>query len=193
MSKIKIPNAEIESLLTGKNCAYPKYTTQLMNLANQNAQGTRPRIVGQMSELIQEFIGSSFEEWDSWYKTKYPNGIDTATDKVFEMIQQLKQAVEKIDKELVKQWITDLVIAKTFSGLKFQEIILKKVSLSKGTSYRLATKKEESIGIDGYIGETPVSIKPVTYKTMMALSENIESHIIFYEKKKYGITIEFSF
>jgi hypothetical protein len=32
--------------------SFPKYTTKLMNLANQNAQGTRPQIVGQMSELI---------------------------------------------------------------------------------------------------------------------------------------------
>ncbi len=36
---------------------FPKYTTQLMNLANQNSQGTRPKVVGQMSDLIQEFDG----------------------------------------------------------------------------------------------------------------------------------------
>jgi len=35
--KIKIPNAEVQHLLTEKAVSFPKYTTQLMNLANSNA------------------------------------------------------------------------------------------------------------------------------------------------------------
>ena len=46
---------------------FPKYTTQIINIANQNAQGTRPSVVGQMSELIQEFSGKSIAEWKKWY------------------------------------------------------------------------------------------------------------------------------
>jgi hypothetical protein len=42
---------------------------QLLNLANQNAQGTRPKIVGQMSELIEQFGGKSLDEWERWYLT----------------------------------------------------------------------------------------------------------------------------
>ncbi len=42
--KIKIPNAEVQHLLTEKEINFPKYTTQLMNLANSNAQGTRPKL-----------------------------------------------------------------------------------------------------------------------------------------------------
>jgi hypothetical protein len=49
-----ISNVEILSDVVGEEPEFPKYTTQLMNLANQNAQGTRPRVVGQMSELIKE-------------------------------------------------------------------------------------------------------------------------------------------
>ena len=33
--KIKIPNTEIQELLSGKGYEYPKYSTQIMNLANQ--------------------------------------------------------------------------------------------------------------------------------------------------------------
>lgn len=83
--KIKIPNAEIQGLLSGKGYEYPKYSTQIMNLANQNAQGTRPRIVGQMSELIQEFGSGSMNEWESWYLNRYPDAIDLATERVFNM------------------------------------------------------------------------------------------------------------
>ena len=55
--KLRITNQELAADLSGCALAFPKYTTQLMNLANQNAQGTRPSVVGQMSELIQEFKG----------------------------------------------------------------------------------------------------------------------------------------
>lgn len=33
--KIKIPNTEIQELLSGKGYEYPKYSTQIMNLANK--------------------------------------------------------------------------------------------------------------------------------------------------------------
>lgn len=45
------------------------------------------------------------------------------------MVELLKDAIIKIDKETVREWIEELIVVKTFSGLKFQEAILKKVSL----------------------------------------------------------------
>ena len=57
----------------------------------------------------------------------------------------------------------------------------------------MATPQEESKGIDGFIGDIPVSIKPITYKTMSRLQENIEVRIIYYEKLKDGIRVEYDF
>ena len=191
--KIKIPNAEVQHLLTEKEISFPKYTTQLMNLANSNAQGTRPKIVGQMSDLIQEFDGKTFEEWATWYQERYPHAIEKATDKVFEMVESFKKSIELIDKKLISEWVEDLVLKKTFAGLNFQEAILKKVAESKKTTYKFSTKEEESKGIDGYINTLPVSIKPITYKTQNHLLENINVNMIFYNKKKDSLTIEFDF
>lgn len=191
--KIKIPNAEVQHLLIEKEISFPKYTTQLMNLANSNAQGTRPKIVGQMSDLIQEFEGKTFEEWAIWYQGRYPDAIEDATDKVFEMVESFKKSIELIDKKLISEWVEDLVLNKTFAGLNFQEAILKKVAESKKTTYRFSTKEEESKGIDGYIDTLPVSIKPITYKTQNHLVENISADMIFYDKKKDCIIIEFDF
>jgi len=55
-----------------------------------------------------------------------------------------------------------LVLVKTFIGLKFQEAILKKVASIMGKTYRLTKPEEEAKGIDGFIGDIPVSIKPST-------------------------------
>ena len=123
---------------------------------------------------------------------KYPNAINKATDKIMPMIENFKEAINKIDKEIVKKWVDDLVIDKTFIGLKFQEAILKRIAKMKNKSYRLSTPQEESKGVDGFIGELPVSIKPITYKIKDMLNEQIEVKIIFYEKKKDGINVDAS-
>ena len=64
--KIKLSNDEIhEYVIKAVTLDFPKYTTQLMNLANQNSQATRPKNVGRMTDLIQEFPGRTFDEWGS--------------------------------------------------------------------------------------------------------------------------------
>lgn len=61
LKKIKLKNSEIEQLSNAFHFDFPKYTTQIINLVNSNAQGTRPDVVGQMSELIQEFNGDTLQ------------------------------------------------------------------------------------------------------------------------------------
>lgn len=114
-----------------------------------------------------------------------------ATEKVVKMIGSFKGAMDEIDKDLVERWVRDLVIVKTFVGLKFQEAILRKVVEKKGCNFRIANPREESKGIGGFLDETPISIKPTTYKAKAGLQETIKSKIIFYEKKKNGIEITF--
>lgn len=189
--KVKIKNVEIQESITGKKITFPKYTTQLMNLANSNSQATRPRNVGQLSDLIQEFGGNNIEDWEIFYKNKFPNAINIASIKIYEMCLNFGSN-PLITNELVKIWVEDLIISKTFIGLKFQEAILSKIAKLKKSAYRLATKNEESQNIDGVIGDIFVSIKPISYKSKI-LSEDISIPIIFYSKKKDGISIEFDF
>lgn len=189
--KVKITIEEIRKYLDIETPEFPKYVAPLINLANQYAQGTRPRVVGQMSELIQEFEGKTLSEWEEWYLKKKPDAIKNATEKILQKLKELKNALNKIDKEMVGQWVRDLVIVKTFAGLRFQEAILKKGAEIKGTNYRLSEPIEESKGIDGYIGEIPVSIKPYTYGVKAALPESINVKIIYYKKIDDGIEIDF--
>ena len=180
MKKIKIRNKDVQETVAEEALEFPKYSTQLMNLANQNAQGTRPRIVGQMSDLIQEFPGRTYAEWREWYLARKPEAIEIAASKVFEMIQNFQDVIAQIDKELVEDWIHDLVITKTFIGLNFQEFILKYIAARKNQKYRLSTAEEESKGIDGYLGEMAISIKPITYKSKSALPETIAVEMVYY-------------
>jgi len=189
--KVKITIEEIRKYLDIETPDFPKYAAPLINLANQYAQGTRPRVVGQMSELIQQFSGKSLPEWEKWYLEKKPHAVRNATEKILQMLRNLKNAIDKIDQTVVEQWVRDLVIVKTFIGLRFHEAILRKGAELKGTNYRLSKPGEESRGIDGYIGDMPVCIKPHTYEAKAGLPEHIELKIIYYKKFGDGIEVDY--
>lgn len=191
MKKIKLKSKEIQEILNENSYEYPKYSTQIINLANQNSQGTRPSVVGQMSDLIQEFKGNSIKEWEKWYLEKHPDAIEKAVSRIYPMIENMKEIISLIDRDMVQRWVEDLVITKTFAGLKFQEVIIKSIGEKENLSYRLAEPEEESKGIDGFINQRPISIKPVTYKMESRLPEHIDVPIVYYEKKSNGIVIEY--
>ena len=192
--KYTLKNERIEDFNESESISFPKYTSQLINWANQNAQGTRPVVVGQMSELFPEFTSSgeeiTIENWRKWYVERHPDAFEKATDKIYAQVQNLRNAIPLIDREMVKRWVEDLVIAKTFNGLYVQKAILASLAERKGTTYRLAKPDEESVGIDGYVGNVPYSVKPDTYKTMGRLSETIAVKMIYYTKTKTGLTVE---
>ena len=146
-----------------------------------------------MTELFRESGASAFREWDAWYRKKEPEALDVATDKVYAMVEKLQSAIQQIDKAMVREWVEDLVVTKTFVGLCFEEAILSKIAEYKGATYRLSTPAEESQGIDGFVGDTAVSIKPLTYSTKDMLGEEIQGKLVLYEKKKNGITFSFDF
>lgn len=191
LKKIKMKNSEVGQLSNASQYAFPKYATQIINLLNSNAQGTRPFVVGQMSELIQEFDGKSLEEWVVWYNERQPDAVHNATEKIYGMYLLMREAFNSITKEMVEAWVKDLVYNKTYCGLKFQSAIIAFLANKVGKSWRLANIEEEAKGIDGFIGETPIQIKSSTYKIEGRLSETIEVPIVYYDKKKDGINIEY--
>jgi len=138
--KIKLTNEAIRKSLEISKPEFPKYVRQIINLSNQNAQGTRPKVVGQLTDLIQEFTGRTLEEWEQWYLKRYPDAIKSAKEKILTMLENLKDTMNKIDEKMINEWVKDLVIVQTFIGLKFQEAILKKAAEIKGVEYKLSEK-----------------------------------------------------
>lgn len=189
--KIKISFDDIRDALEASAPDLPKYVYPLLNLSNQFAQGTRPKIVGKMSDLIQEFHGKTLDEWTEWYRKNHPDAIQNATDKIKDNLNKLKSAMDEITDNMIKDWVTDLVIVKTFLGLRAQEAILKKIATETNNSYRLANPNEESAGIDGFIGDTPVTVKPLSDIPVDRLQVVKEGILISYKKTGKGIEVEF--
>ncbi len=181
---------DIKLLNESVSVDFPKYTTQIINLANQNAGGTRPRVVGQLSNMFPEFEKNerpiTIPAWYHYYLKLKPNAFVEATDKIYAQVQNLKEAINLIDRKMVYDWVVDLIVNKTFNGLHFQGAILAFLAKQRNTSYRLANPDEEAKGIDGYVGKIPYSIKPDSYKMKNALPEIIEVKMIYYSETSSG-------
>ena len=84
-------------------------------------------------------------------------------------------------KLIVKSQITSLLIS-----------IISAIASQMGKEWREANPDEEAQGIDGFIGDKPLQIKSSTYKLEAHLLESIEVPIVYYDKKKDGINIEYN-
>lgn len=167
---------------------FPKYTTQLLNPANRFAQSTRDDVVGNMSELIEEFREEhpegTFEDWVNFYFEEYDGEqrIQDATEKMYPMVEKMKEAFEQVDRDMTRDFIRDLVLFKTYEGFDIQEAVLRKLGEKFDVETRRATAEEERQGIDGYIGDQPVQVKAETYKDN--LQDNIAVPIVYYDENK---------
>lgn len=192
---IIIKRNDREDLLNIKSKDFDKYVPQLINLANQISQATRPNNIGNISEMFKEFKrknkNGKLDDWEKYYRSKQKDSIEVATKKISNYINKLSESLNSIDETVVKDWVEDLIFEKTYSGLNIQEIIIKKIAQMNNATYRLSNRKEEAKGIDGYINEKPVSIKPTSYD-IKHLQEDIDVKIIRYKKKNNKLIIYYN-
>ena len=106
------------------------------------------------------------------------------------MVKSLEGAIDQIDRDMVHRWIKDLVFTKTFVGIRVEQAILAALSRRLNVPFRNSTLADESRGIDGYIGDRPVSIKPTTYRSKASMAESIGVPIVYYEKKGNNYRID---
>jgi len=183
--KFVITKKELMNVAGYEEKHFPKYTASIINLINRWAGGTSANVVGQMSDLAIECPYKDYENWRKWYLEKHPKAIENGTKLIMSKLKEAKEAIAGIDEKLVRQWVEDLVIEKSFWGLKIQEAIILRLGKETQKQCRLATKLEESKGYDGFIEDKPVQIKPCSYKTASNVkTETLRARTIYYEKDK---------
>lgn len=188
--RIKLSLKKVRSLSSSPK--FPKYTATFINNSNQVSQATRPKNVGQLSELFRSGVFISADKWKEWYTSKNPGKIDNAVAKIIGQINKQILAYKDITPELVRTWVEDLIIAKTYNGLKIQEWICEDISKKYKKEYRISTAEEESRNIDAYIAEVPLTVKPLSYKSKQSNQVVIEhAVVIMYSYKKGIITYTF--
>lgn len=192
MEKMNIKNKELYDQSSLREEGFPKYSTQIINIANQNSRGTRPETVGKLSELFKEDEFETVDEWKEWYLTNYPGKVKIATTKIMQMIANMKVVIDQIDEDMITKWVEDLIFRKTFNGLIIQESILKYLAEKHELEYTPSTNDDESKHIDGFLNDYPISVKPHTWKDKKELPFDLnELLVVYYKKNKASVRIEY--
>ena len=185
--KIKLTPKTLQTLVIGDCPSYDKYVSPLINMASFYSQATRPRHVGQLTELIRECNPENCDEWRACYLDRNPGSIDSAVAMVIAKLELIKEALRGIDELTVRRWIEELIFDKTFVGLRLERALLQAAADELGKEYRESSSDEESRGIDGYLDGQPVSVKPSTYSsTTHTQVETIDPRMIYYKKRPNG-------
>ncbi len=174
MKKKTIQKNKIKNKDTNENSGFfPKYTTQIINLASQTNHATRPRVVGQLTEEFRKYQEDeknkgnivTIKGWKKYHNDKYPTAFNDSYNKIISMLGEYKKAINLIEKKHIKRWLNDLLYKKTFEGLNVEKN-LKSFLIEKGASIKDSNNEEESKNIDLYINEKPYQIKPASFKSM---------------------------
>ncbi len=190
--KLKLSPTVIRELFELDPLELPTNVSPLINLANTFSGGTKPAVVGKMTELIKEFGDGDLEKWELWYKDRFTDSLEKAREKIKTRLSDFRKALDKITDAQIDEWVRDLVIVKTYIGLRIQEAILQFVANHLNLKYIEATSQDESKNIDGCIGNTPVSVKPDSYRMKPEIRGTLPDVIIYYSKGEKGVyTIEF--
>jgi hypothetical protein len=183
---MKISADKCEKLICGGTPAYPKYLSQLINLANSNSHATRPKNVGSMVDMVPKF--KKKKDWEKFYRCEHYDKINFAVETIDKAMNKLRRVFYEVppleQRKYIRIWVEDLIFNKSFVGINAQMSILPFLAEQEGKEYRFATIDEEAKGIDGFIGDDAVSLKPKSYKSKGLLPEKINCKIIYYNITK---------
>lgn len=188
---IKLTAKHYKGLIQRQRRQWPKYATQLMNVAQQNSQAFRPKYIGPVVETFKRMrdqkIPGTLSNWEEYYRQHLgEQRLVEAGKKIHAMLK--KMGIEWIDEEMCIEYSKETAYNKTHMGYGGQEMAVEAVAKHFGKSIRWPTPEEDSAqGIDAWIGETPVQVKPhdSAFKAHVHNHANKETHLVItYENKK---------
>lgn len=169
---------------------FPDLTSALIGLANHLSKATTRKKLGNPTSVIEEFGGKTFEDWERFYEQKRPGALDTAGREIYNAIEMLRNALELVDKELVRHWVEEAVLKRTYATWRIQETILRNIAKLQGKPFRQPDDHESEAGIDGFIDERPFSVRPVShYFKGPPEEQDAPVDVVYFEKAKRGLKV----
>jgi hypothetical protein len=198
ISKTNITVKAKKATTNNTTVEYPKYFRDIVNKANRYSGATRKNRIGDLGALFTTFrnrnlsANQTVENWRAFYTERHPSAIETATQEVAEKFLEIVKAVNPNTKKLnlttrafIATWVEELIIDKTFNGLMAQSEVASALAQHNSMKLTNATSEEDSRGIDGYIGDVSISVKPASYK-----AEQIEAQeMVYYTIQNGNIVI----
>lgn len=170
--------------------AFPDLTSELISLANHLSKATTRKKLGNPASVIEKFEGKTFEDWERFYEETCPGALDTASREIYSALGKLREALALVDEELVRHWVEEAVLKRTYAAWRIQETILRHIAKRQGKPFRQADDRESEAGIDGFIDERPFSVRPVSYYFKGPPEEqDALVDVVYFEKAKRGLKV----
>jgi hypothetical protein len=187
---IRLKPQDLRGKDVGAAKEFPDLTSDLINLANHLSKATTRKKLGNPTLAIEEFEGKTFEEWAYFYDQKRPGALDTASQEIYSAIEKLRKALELVDEDLVRHWVEEAVLKRTYAAWRIQETILRHIAKLQGKPFRQADAQESEAGIDGFIDECPFSVRPVShYFKGPPEEQDTQVAVVYFEKAKRGLKV----
>ena len=154
------------------------------------SKATSRKKLGNPALVIEEFDGKAFEDWERFYEQKRPGALDTASREIFSAVEKLQKALALVNEELVRHWVEEAVLKRTYAAWRIQETILKHIAKRQGKPFRQPDDQESEAGIDGFIDERPFSVRPVShYFKGPPEEQDAQVDVVYFEKVKSGLKV----
>ena len=188
---IKIGSKSFQAVTQRERSVFPLYSKSILNIATQNSKATGVKVVGSMKDQWTQFMatrGRSVQAWETWYMANGgPAKIQAATNRLYDMLCKMPVDHSVFTRALAEQYIMDLVINKTHYGMSGEYHSVLAAARHFDLDYRFSTPEEESQGIDAWIGDRPVQVKPHDSVKMHHVRNHADvkqTLVITYEAKK---------
>lgn len=188
---IRLTTKNYNGIIKDNRREWPKYSKQLLNIATANSKATHNKIVGSMKELWLKMRGQgirgTLENWTEFYNKEWGEaGLKVAGKKVYAMLQKMQ--IVWISEKLCIEYIKELVYNKTCMGLGGEERAIQVAAGYFKLPYRFSTAAEEKMGIDGWIGNKPVQVKPhdAVYKAHVFNHADTNKTLVITYKPKHN-------
>lgn len=160
---IKLTAKNFKGVIHRTRREWPKYSTQILNIAAQNCKAFDVKRLGSAKEtwlsMRSAKIPGTFENWVAFYNaTPLSANIPAQAQKLFDMIQKMQ--IGGITQEMCEDYIKEVIYNKTHMGMAGEEMAVQAVGAHFELPVRFSNAEEEAQGIDGWIGDYPVQVKP---------------------------------
>jgi len=169
----------------------PKYGGGLLQKANSLGSATYGDHIADVSPVFELFVQQnselSYPDWVDFYQETRDaeKELTGATNLLRKYMTRLRDTADGIlEDELCREWAEDMVYRRPFQGFTREREIADHFRRKYGFDCRVtSTHREESKGINLYLGTQPVSVKPTSYITSKADNVDDGIPIVYYENK----------
>lgn len=141
--RLTVTPDERKRFTTGENPSPPKYTYYALNNAVSYSKANHRPTVGDLNDIYNDFRKESpdgdFEDFRNYYFREH-NGrrrIEEATEKAYSKFLIIREAIEQIDRDDMREFIEGIVLHGTYSGQSAREAVVEKVVRSLSDCERL--------------------------------------------------------